>query len=246
MPLGVKENLMPRRRIPVKLSEPVHGQLNSYALGATAACVSAFALVPPLEAKIIYTSAHKHIGPNGYYALDLNHDGITDFSFSASVVKNTRSQFEDQLSVTPTRQNGVVGYHYTASALRSGVVVGPKRFFQYFTQKMAWVNKYCSLPGSRTCRTRTGGYWTNVTRRYLGLTFSIHGKTHYGWARLNVTTTGSGIHALLTGYAYETVPNKPIVTGKTKGRDVITVQPASLGHLARGASAIPAWRSAAH
>jgi hypothetical protein len=39
----------------------------------------------------------------------------------------------------------------------------------------------------------------------------------------------------LTGYAYETIPNKAIVTGKTKGRDVITVRPASLGHSAAGA-----------
>ena len=48
--------------------------------------------------------------------------------------------------------------------------------------------------------------------------------------------------AFLTGYAYETVPNKAIVAGKTKGPDVVTVQDATLGHLARGASAIPAWR----
>jgi hypothetical protein len=40
----------------------------------------------------------------------------------------------------------------------------------------------------------------------------------------------------LTGYAYETIPNKPIIAGKTKGPDVFTVQPGSLGHLARGAS----------
>jgi hypothetical protein len=36
------------------------------------------------------------------------------------------------------------------------------------------------------------------------------------------------------GYAYETIPNKPIVTGQTKGPDV--VEPATLGHLARGAA----------
>jgi hypothetical protein len=30
------------------------------------------------------------------------------------------------------------------------------------------------------------------------------------------------IVATLTGYAYETIPNKPIVAGATKGSDVIT------------------------
>ena len=58
---------------------------------------------------------------------------------------------------------------------------------------------------------------------------------------------------VLTGYAYETVPNKPIVTGKTKGpEDVNTAEPspaallapepASLGLLAMGAPALSIWR----
>ena len=87
---------------------------------------------------------------------------------------------------------------------------------------------------------------SNVSNRYLGLKFTINGKTHYGWARLNVSfqiNQGRGtLKATLTGYAYETIPNKAIVAGRTKGPDVVTLEPASLGHLARGASAIPAWR----
>jgi len=84
-----------------------------------------------------------------------------------------------------------------------------------------------------------------VTHRYLGLRFAIHGKTHFGWTRLDVIMSSDAhIQATLTGYAYETVANRPIVTGKTKGPDVITL-PATLGHLARGASAIAAWRSQA-
>jgi len=42
------------------------------------------------------------------------------------------------------------------------------------------------------------------------------------------------VSGTLTGYAYETIPNKPIITGQTKGPDVITVQPERLGELARG------------
>jgi len=71
----------------------------------------------------------------------------------------------------------------------------------------------------------------------------IKGKTHYGWARMSVRVKGTNLAATLTGYAYETIPNKQIIAGKTKGPDVITAQPATLGHLAAGASAIPAWRT---
>jgi len=81
-------------------------------------------------------------------------------------------------------------------------------------------------------------------------TRNILGQVHYGWARLSVTPTENEraeITAVLTGYAYETIPNKPIVTGKTKGPDVTTLPPAklesaTLGQLARGASQIPPWR----
>jgi len=52
------------------------------------------------------------------------------------------------------------------------------------------------------------------------------------------------MEGMLTGYAYETIANKAIIAGRTKGPDVTAAQPTSLGHLAAGASAIPAWRGA--
>ena len=78
------------------------------------------------------------------------------------------------------------------------------------------------------------GSWVNVTNRYLGFKFKIRGATHYGWARLDVSVTNGTVVGTLTGYAYETIPNKPIIAGKTKGPDVITVHPGSLGVLAAG------------
>jgi hypothetical protein len=42
-----------------------------------------------------------------------------------------------------------------------------------------------------------------------------------------------GMVATLTGYAFETIPNKPIIAGKTCGPDVI-VKHGTLGELAAG------------
>ena len=99
-----------------------------------------------------------------------------------------------------------------------------------------------------TVGTRWSGAWVKggdgVKDRYLGLKFKIKGKFHFGWARLTVTITGKhDFGATLTGYAYESIANKPIIAGKTKGPDVITLQSGSLGHLARGAYATQAWRA---
>ena len=79
------------------------------------------------------------------------------------------------------------------------------------------------------------GPWNNVKNRYLGLKFQIKGKIHYGWARLNVTGSGLGtIVATMTGYAYETIPNKAIVAAGKNRREQKTVWTSS----ARSA----AWR----
>jgi hypothetical protein len=62
----------------------------------------------------------------------------------------------------------------------------------------------------------TSGNWKGATNKYLGLAFQIHGKTHYGWARLT-THMFFKKSATLTGYAYETIAGKSIITGKTMG-----------------------------
>jgi hypothetical protein len=123
-----------------------------------------------------------------------------------------------------------------AAAFPPGARIGPE---PEYGALMARVGIFTN---SRTYQ----GAWANggkgVKDRYLGLKFAINGKTHYGWARLNVKVGYSNevyINAVLTGYAYETVANKPIITGKTKGADVVTVQPVSLGQLARGAAVLP-------
>ena len=85
------------------------------------------------------------------------------------------------------------------------------------------------------------GPWVNglkgkgVKNRYLGVKFKIKGKYHYGWARMSVTCRGKpAIAPTLTGYAYETIANKAIIAGKTKGPDVVTMPPDTLGSLAWG------------
>jgi hypothetical protein len=95
--------------------------------------------------------------------------------------------------------------------------------------------------------------WKDVSNRYLGLKFMIKGKTHYGWARLTVTRSNITVTATLTGYAYETIANKPIITGKTKGPEESSIEPpnpvashaptsAMLGVLAMGSPGLFIWR----
>ncbi len=244
-------------RTPANLSESVQHQLSMYALAASAAGVGMLALAEPAEAKIVYTSANQKVAFCEYHTnkclkLDLNHDKIVDFTIPFEAFGD-----DTYLSVRPAdkQSNNRIwgGILYTnaghsdgshaASALSAGVTIGSNstKFRRY--HDAMWGSANGCGPTSNGC---TWGQWKNVQKKYLGLKFYIKGQAHYGWARLNI----NGYKATLTGYAYETTANKSIVTGKTKGPDVITVQSPTLGHLAQGASAVPAGRvkpvSAAH
>jgi hypothetical protein len=194
--------------------------LNMYALAATAAGVGALALAQPVEGKIVYTKTNKSIGPRTTLHLDLNHDGIKDFDLKDTLTTTTASGKFAALSAGPDqKQNAVWGHTVPfrgyASALSANVEVGPKGQFLPAVGLMAAYSVSGLHPGNFSCT----GPWANVTKRYLGLKFMIGGAEHFGWARLNVSCNGPAVSATLTGYAYETVANKPILTGKEKGPD---------------------------
>jgi hypothetical protein len=211
------------------LSESTSRLLESYALAASAAGVGILALAVPVEGKIVYTPANVKITHGGSYKLDLNHDGITDFTLQDTFATNT-STFISRLSVSPAAGNGAQGWtgaQRYAFALKPGAKIGQADYFPGRQLASVVAGPGGSSPGYT-------GSWVNVKNRYLGLKFKIKGQTHYGWARLSVQVKNVRVTGTLTGYAYETVPHKPIIAGKTKGPDVMTVAPASLGALAAG------------
>ncbi len=210
-------------RNPSTLSESLQRHLNAYALAASAAGVGMLALAQPAEAKIVYTKTHKIINwKHRIFNLDLNHDRMADFRFKFHSGLNLSWSVGIHPASSGTMNQVWGSGRLSAAALHAGVVVGSDGRFR----PSYYIMFGC---GSTVC----GGNWLNVRDRYLGLKFLINGMYHYGWARLS---TYRYVTAMLTGYAYETIPGKAIIAGKTKGPDVITLEPSSLGALAAGAS----------
>ncbi len=189
------------------------------------------ALAQPAEAKIVYTKTHHVIGPDGTYHLSLNHKG-TDFviyelgSWHGSYGIAT-------LAVEGLGNNAVggvsFGFESAAGRLSGDSVVSSKQSF-VGNKKGAIMARYSCSSGCGD----TWGAWAYGGSGYLGLKFTIGKQVHYGWARLAVHKSGHyAFKAVLTGYAYETIPNKPIFT-KVPG--VITLEPGSLGRLAQGSA----------
>jgi len=232
------------------LTVPYQQRLTSYVLAAAAAGVSVLALTARSEGEIVYKQTHRVIGDGASFNLDLTGDGTVDLTLANKHhVLCTTDGFcssSQYLDATMAGANRVVYNVYGAVAMKPGMQIGPKNVWRGGIQNMAVM-----LGGFGT--SGVGGSWVNVKNRYLGVKFTIKGQTHYAWARLNVQVQlPQTITATLTGYAYETIPNKPIVAGETKGPDAElafppsfkthTMEAPTLAALALGAPGLSIWR----
>jgi hypothetical protein len=230
-------------------------KLAAYAAAASAAGVATVALSQAAQARIIYTPTQVTIFNSSNY-LVLNDQGIANFLLS-----NQYATFSGGLRRAGTLMVEAIGRKSfvetsasarsvrAAAALYAGDRIPPAggshgmkpggyllKFWEMDqAAKKDHRNKRLLMDPSAPRPGGGSGYsgkWQNATDRYLGLKFQINGKTHYGWARLSVQ--GHHCVGLLTGYAYETVPGKAIIAGKTSGPDVVTMAPSTLGKLAMG------------
>jgi len=275
------------------LSEGLDKRLTSYATAARAAGVASRALesagvitraasaagvglllsTGPASARIVYTPAYTPLPPFESIFLDLNHDGINDFGF----FRNSGSSIirDSYLRVSPAQAgNAILGKIqgalsqygapltcHVASALPPGHRIGPgSRFGAYAT---IFYGAAKAFAAGTPFFVFNCGYWGKAQGRFLGFEFTVHGQTHFGWARLTVSASTSSIpfltEAVLTGYAYETEPGKPIRAGDTgpvadtrapqmdsetrsAPPTVATLRPATLGLLALGSAGLDIWR----
>jgi hypothetical protein len=185
---------------------------------ASAAIVAACILFSPARAEIAYHSANIGIN-NGIYNLDLNGDGVTDFTIVSGPGACGSYCNEKLFSVTPGPGNGVIAEQLPAVVavpLKRGDEIGPNQAFDGSEGFMSWYisRLYCTWRGCHWT-SASGGPWLGQTG-YLGLSFQINGQIHYGWAKLKCPggTYGGGTGTLL-GYAYETIPGRAILAGET-------------------------------
>jgi hypothetical protein len=254
------------------LYQSIHRQLSVYAGAAVVAVVSVLALTQPSEAKIVYTPVNIGIGANQKYNLDLNHDGVTDFTIQYYSSWTNRCSFFSDLSLQPASSNRVVYaadglFGVFAAALGRAIPIGRSSGFSEGGQGQTMADFHARVPD---CFLAADGPWVNAVDRYLGLSFQKNGHTHYGWAKLNVqlhsfhdwceSEYSCYFIATLTGYAYETIAGKSIKAGQKKeatdqssdenfgpGASLTnpipdTLQPTSLGMLALGAQGVPLSR----
>lgn len=222
-----------------------------YALAAGTAGVGALALAQPSEAEVVYTKVNHTIGRNSHYAIDLNHDGITDFTIHDSwdeerFYNGSPGYFHGNLQVFPAPGAKVA----TSWAPDYAAALWAGRKIDGALQKTGKPALIAGSGGFFGSGAYTWGRFARVKDKYLGFEFVRNGEIHYGWARLSVADGFYSLPATLSGFAYETAPNKPIRAGQTEedAADETTSnafraaamrrEVGSLGALALGASGI--------
>jgi hypothetical protein len=242
-----------QKQITTRLSSALDKRLLAYASAASAAGVGLLAVAQSAEAKIVYTASNTTIEEDVPLNLDLNNDGITDFVLNYAFDSGKRHQeggFASALIIYPGQTgNEVWGIHSAkgfecAAALPGAVNVGAGAAFQAQYLPLWQASGSYTRGGTAHCP------WASKHRgAFLGLKFVIGGQIHYGWAHITVTNSLAG--TVLNGYAYETVANQPILTGKANGpvEEASSIspmldspQPATLGLLARGERGLAIWR----
>jgi hypothetical protein len=221
------------------LSQSLRKKLEMYGFAAGAAGVAAAALGSAAQAEIVYTPLHKEVTRGGVN-LSLTNDGVVDFTLRHRFFGYADSAGMLVYSRGANRVLGGSRSGLFASNLGAGYQVGASgekfepgaTFSSYFGPAKLMYN--CFGLSIVSC----GGPWDkNTANGYLGFKFLIKGEVHYGWARLTLTVKNTDqFHVYVTGYAYETIPNQPIETGKTSGTDEQSAAgaPGTLGSLAAG------------
>ncbi len=254
-----------RQRSSSRLAAKLDSNLFAYAVAASAAGVGMMALTSAAEAKVVATRAYIPIPINGgVVQFDINGDGQMDFGLSATHFGGCTSTsakrgkahrllgcggFGGKVEVSPAQAgNEVWGAASSwgracAAALPAGEKIGAVRPFTTGDRVLGGFGG--SSEGYYFCPWK--GF--HPPSPFLGVKFlDSDSQVHFGWVRI---TMAFGDEATITGYAYETVPNKAIAAGATDAPTAQLEHPAdvlmpeaerSLGVLALGYPGMAAWR----
>jgi len=179
------------------------------------------------NAQVMHTDLNPDIlltGQGSMYLMDLNADGTDDFAFiTADTVINgsattggvpfTYTIDIKAANVYPTPGNSWMANSSdtTVANVPSGSSIGVSDFNglgssgSYLGMMMD-----ISIPLLGYSLTYPGGNFLGV-EGYVGLQFDISGATHYGWARVEVSSAGDNL--IIKEYAYEAIAGSSIQAG---------------------------------
>ena len=190
------------------------------------------------NAQIVYTDVNPDIllncsGNNvcsEEYSLDLNDDGISDFILATNKLSNSCGR---------CTANGilVIGPVYAAeisATAQSWIAdtVGGYALNTLIDSSLGWTNdSHILAKASRDCvpcvrgnyfvDVPPRGPWSNIFGKYLAIKTQVGTDFYYGWIILGVGINISFVTITIMEYAYNSLPNQPILAGQTMTTGII-------------------------
>ena len=188
------------------------------------------------EAQIIYTDvnpddtihdADYSSATNAHYYLDLNNDGTTDFdliqAYSIYVLNSgTLCAYTKRIwscnaipkNISSIASDSIGGLALSPSSAINGGLTWKDSTSSYYNKLANFSStsvRHCPPPSSPGY-SDSSGHWLNQNDKYLGLKIIKNGLTYYGWIRLQIVSASS---IIVKDYAYNSIPNQPILAGQT-------------------------------
>lgn len=207
------------------MKKSLQDRLKKY--GTMAAAVTGVAVVGDADAQVVYHDINPDstFSNNGdVFNLDLNHDGTVDFQINLSQNSGGGSSWffsTNDVRINPQgSSNSMVITSNYAAALSSGAAIGSANSFTTSNLMASkWVSTSYYSTGSGSYYTWTSyssyGNWLGAQDKFLGLKFKIGANTHYGWARLDVSSNADQF--TIKDYAYNATANTSINAGDMGG-----------------------------
>ena len=155
------------------------------------------------SAAFVYTDINPDktfINPGNIYNLDMNNDATTDFSIEIIASSGYKT-----IRVKPATStlNEIAG-SFDATAFNANANINGNSGLYWTTSSNKVMERIYSAASQ-------GGPWVGAVNKYLGLRFVVSGNTYYGWARLDVTTTG---HFTIKDYGYNNITGQGVLAGQ--------------------------------
>ncbi len=155
------------------------------------------------------------------YNLDLDNDANNDFILTAYRHHPPQIGIETYSNVTASPLNGnavkdtLVNSIYVSIPLQFNTVIDSNLLLQQSWQISGSQSLKNGMYGGGLVSDTVWGLWDSLSDYYLGLRLLQSGQTHYGWVRLRVDVPSTYASLIVKDYAYNSIPNQPILAGQT-------------------------------
>src|SRR6476469_2895178 len=189
--------------------------------------LAALLYIITVNAQIVYTDVNPNItlDTNGaLYNLNINNDGIADFKFDYNyriyncqcLMLRTSGDLSSSV-VVPLNSNSMMAFTNAEDdiiKLNANTIIDSSLHWENYELALTAYGGFCNAcsKGTIFSHVLNGGIWDGSTDKYMGLQVKIGSNIYYGWVRLDVGIEANFV--TIKDYAYNTVPNQPILAGQ--------------------------------